>query len=433
LLDKREVPRDLIEVIKNGECVAFVGAGFVAPVMPDWDGLLRTIAKKSPGVEAIVERLLEAAKESNRGMFDREAAAQILQDNLKGDFVPAIEAILDNHDQGNQELMERRKELLHAIPFQTVLTTNFDSTLPGETGTPRLYRAALREKRNRWFDVVDWDSSKGAHSTPVIQLHGRASAGPQTQDESVVFSRSGYRKLLFENPGYSNFLRAIIATRTILFMGFSFSDAYLNLIRSEVLSLLNPARNTPIAYAILDNLSDDEATFLRNHEGIEPLAYNASGADHRGFDEWLTAIHDQTSPEQIIRDLVKGKRILWVDPNKDNNLFGIRTLEVIGRSDGNISFHATPEDALADLRGHRADLIISHWGFREEAEGGPRGIELLRALRREGVEAPVIFFASLDDTYVNENRARALALGAFEYTHKWPALFGAIEQVFAEI
>ena len=37
-------PADLIEKIRKGQCVAFVGSGFSAPVVGTWDALLRDLA-----------------------------------------------------------------------------------------------------------------------------------------------------------------------------------------------------------------------------------------------------------------------------------------------------------------------------------------------------------------------------------------------------
>lgn len=57
---------------------------------------------------------------------------------------------------------------------------------------------------------------------------------------------------LYAEPGYLNVLRSLFLTKTILFLGFSFTDEYLNELRSEVLSYLTHGASTPtLPYAVL--------------------------------------------------------------------------------------------------------------------------------------------------------------------------------------
>ncbi|SVE04273.1 uncharacterized protein METZ01_LOCUS457127, partial [marine metagenome] len=42
-----EIPDHLIREIRQGKCVAFVGAGFSAPAVPDWDTLLPRISQST--------------------------------------------------------------------------------------------------------------------------------------------------------------------------------------------------------------------------------------------------------------------------------------------------------------------------------------------------------------------------------------------------
>ena len=68
---------------------------------------------------------------------------------------------------------------------------------------------------------------------PLSRIHGNLN-----NSQSVVLSREGYR-LLFACPNYMTFIRSCFATRTILFVGFSFSDANINELRSEARALVH--------------------------------------------------------------------------------------------------------------------------------------------------------------------------------------------------
>jgi hypothetical protein len=70
---------------------------------------------------------------------------------------------------------------------------------------------------------------------PILKVHGCV-----TDPSSIVLSQSGYKKLLHETASYKTFLTSLMATSTILYLGFSFGDEYLNEFRSEVLSMLRP-------------------------------------------------------------------------------------------------------------------------------------------------------------------------------------------------
>ena len=149
--------------------------------------------------------------------------------------------------------------------------------------------------------MFSWDT--GERVSEVIKLHGDIDSIDE-ESPGVVLTRTDYRKLLFEDSRYSNFLKAMLATRTVLFLGFSFSDGYLNLLRSEVLALLKQVADEPLAYAVLDNVDEEEADFLAEHEGIHALVYTSENGDHSGFDNYLREIHEQASPTRIIGRLL---------------------------------------------------------------------------------------------------------------------------------
>jgi hypothetical protein len=159
----RNIPDHLINEILVGNCVAFIGAGFSAPAVPNWDALLSGIAadsKVSAKAEERVQKLLKPHdRMSSRGTFDREAAAQILQDELgKEDFGSVVERVVRQGDtETGREVVEDRIRLLLEIPFQSILTTNFDHFLAGQIGNDEVYRDILRKTRDPWFNIFSWD------------------------------------------------------------------------------------------------------------------------------------------------------------------------------------------------------------------------------------------------------------------------------------
>ena len=435
----RKIPTHLINEILEGNCVAFVGAGFSAPAVPNWDDLLFGIAADSTVsacTEERVKKLLKHDRLSSRGTFDREAAAQILQDELgKERFQLVLKQVVTTTPNADTEKVKCRTDLLLQIPFQSILTTNFDHLLVGQIGSDDVYRDILRKTRNPWFNIFTWDK-QDVRRADIVKLHGQIREEGQSDRSDVVLTRAQYRELLFEGSRYSNFLRGILSTRTVLFLGFSFSDAYLNLLRSEILAMLkhDPAKK-PLAYAVLDDVGDEERNFLLTHEGIEVLGYETEGVSHSGFDEYLKAIHAKTAPAKILGNLLNRKKLLWLDPNPDNNRYGKKVINESVDMNCEIVELSDPLVALDHLKDGSFDLVITHWGgLAKDASGKlrPTAVQLLDGIRKRDIEAPVIIFASPDPDHAQKNRSKALSLGAFEYTWYFEDLFGAIQRIFKE-
>ncbi|MBN2493010.1 MAG: SIR2 family protein [Deltaproteobacteria bacterium] len=428
-----EVPEHLASEILSGRCVAFVGAGFSASAVPTWRELLARIGeelgKEDPGAWARIRDALPAPGARSPSAFDLEVFGQLLQDAFPRDgaaFERAVKTVLDAKQ--TDETLDRRKRLLCEIPFESVLTTNLDQHLAGDAPEPRAYSEALRGHLS-WYERSDWLSDRRLRRT-TIKLHGDANGRPD--ENPVVLTRSEYRKRLYRDARYSNFLRAVFATRTILFLGVSFTDAYLNEIRSEILALLEdpedpgPGPVHPRAYAVLPELSQAKQAYFRRHEGIQVLAFPIPNpGDFSGFDGWLEAIHGRTSPQARLAGLLRGKRIAWLDPHERNNEYGMQLLE---RAGAEVESLAGPGD-LDPARHAGLDLLISHFGYHRQREAA--ALRLLAELQTWEDRPPVIVFASGYEA--DENRRAVLRRGAYEYTSEWPGLFKLIEQLFEKI
>ena len=282
---------------------------------------------------------------------------------------------------------------------------------------------------------------------PVVQLHGTL------RDEgSLVFTRAQYRRRLYANPAYLTVLRALLATSTVLFLGYSLRDAYLNELRAELVEAFQGGERRgageaerPLAWAVLEDVSEVARAYYEKHEGLGVLPYRTGngGRDHGGFDAILARIYSQTNPIHRLGRLLKGRRLMWFDPSPSFTELGRRLLtaaveDVEGRSAG-LSEHLVTITQRAEAVKRLADdpslsLVITHWGYGMGPEGRANGEELLRAAAGhralgKGV-APIVVFAGAD--HEAENRQRALQLGAVEFTSQWQMLMTVIDRVLAE-
>lgn len=419
----------LIREIQAGRCVAFVGAGFSAPVCRRWGELLEAVAGEvgDAGVGEEVRALVKRGAGN-----DLEVAAQILEDAFAGAATSRLLEVVRTHtpkktitpEEAAQ--MKRRRDLLLDIPFASILTTNFDDVLPGSVLDGETYGSLMRDVDQRWLESKFWmRRNEPARQTAVLKLHGDLRG-----DKGITLSRRGYRTRLYAEPGYLNVLRTVFLTKTILFIGFSFNDAYLNELRSEALAYLGKESATPtLAFALLPDAQLATQAHYARHEGIHVFSYSSNGGgDHTFVDDFLEKVHEKTNPTRVIGPRLKGKHILWVDRNPQHNVRGHAFLESAAHGLCKSDLVLTPEEALERLQAPDAkyDLVITRWGHHHKRDAD--AVVLLKAMRREGVEVPSVVFASGD--FGDENRERALRLGALEYTSHWETLFEVIDRRF---
>jgi hypothetical protein len=434
----------LADAIIAGDCVGFLGAGFSAVALPSWDQLIAGIAEQ-PEVKAALEEKgkLELVRYLRAGgglTSDRyPQAAQVLFDALGEErFGEALNAAIDRDiSTEDREVLDRRVSLLSGIPFRAVLTTNFDRFPGGAPRGPRRYAEVLRPHAatgRQWWSQRHREAGAGPTR---IALHGSI---PAPDGPNPVLTRRQYRSLLYETPGYLSFLRAAFATTTVLFLGSSLSDEYLNEVRSEVLALVG--HDPVIAYAVIHaaKVSPGEAEYLRDHEGLQVLRYGdpETPGDHRGFDALLAALHQATNFYERVGRKLAGMRILWFDANPANS-WGSRdvalTIQELEARAGAPVFVRTDdfETTLDALRtpDHGIDLVITYWGYIRSEEYDAWGLRLLRQMRSEGIEVPVIVYAH--PRYVDENRPYALRAGATDYIGTVDDLYRRIHDLCAAL
>jgi hypothetical protein len=421
------IPQHLIDQIVAGRCVAFVGAGFAAPAVPAWKMLLRGLATRAvldDDTQAWLDSLIE-----HGGSRDLEAAAQILHSAMGDAFDPALAEVLA--EDGRPDAIAVRRRLLAGIPFDAILTTNFDPFLVGDVPGPEAYQRILRDPPHRWWEPRFWtDDAPGA---PVVKLHGEV--GPK--GDAVVFTQRDYRDRLYSSPAYMTFLRSLFATNTILFLGVSFTDAYLNELRSEVLAMLDQREeDPPVAYAVLADVTANQARYLHSHEGLGAISFDtAGGTDFGGFDRILREIHRATNPRSQLGAALCGRTVLWVDSSSEDVAFGRAVLEDAAADAGgrtrmlhvrDVGAAVAALTSASSASSEPVDLVIADWA--PGAGGVPVAEELIGVMRRDGLHAPVVVLSQ--EPVGAEERARALRLGATEVAQGWGELFRELHRIY---
>jgi hypothetical protein len=462
----------LLEDIRAGTCIAFVGAGFSAAAgLPSWPDLVRAVARALPKAERAVHRAtidqLVGAEQQGAYAQQRELemAAQLLFDAVGEERCRALLRDALRRER-LPELMQQRLKHLLGIPFRAIVTTNFDPLLPGVPPDAMAYRRLLRGVNpGPWRESIVRAAlgiaadpalpSLDAPDRPVVQLHGSL-----VYDGSLVFTRSQYRRRLYASPAYLTALKALLATSTVLFLGYSMRDAYLNELRAELIEAFQTSEaaqrdpagadpalallRRPLAWAVLEDVSDVARACYERHEGLGVIAYRTDAkGGHGGFDAILERIYGETNPVHRLGQLLRDRRLLWVDPAPGQDALGRRLLEAAvsevqgtpGGVQDRLVTVTTCAEAIARLgQPPGFDLVVSNWRPEVGTGDGANDEALLQAvaaLRARGVSMPPVLVHAGAETNP-QRRCRALQLGAIGYTCDWTRLMAAIESVLAE-
>ena len=250
------------------------------------------------------------------------ACAQMIKSHMNAPFLweQAVQGALA--EIAEHAALHERIASLKQIPFKAIITTNFDPSFEGDLLEPAFYSRLLREGSVWIKDGADSPAS------PVYKIHGDANGDPAVNP--LVFAVEDYRQRVHGEKPYANFLRSVFATHTVLFLGVSFTDEYLNELRSEVVSF-SWGRKEPWAYAVISDRPDLIRDHSLGHDGLEILHYDSKRlTDFSGFDRWLEAIRQATSVparlQQLLAQTADQSKVIWIDSNPNNNDIGIRAL-----------------------------------------------------------------------------------------------------------
>jgi hypothetical protein len=182
-----------------------------------------------------------------------------------------------------------------------------------------------------------------------------------------------------------------MAQYTILYIGFSFTDHYLNDLRSSVIKMLressDPTNLTPLAYAISYEKCEEDRNFILKHEGVHFLNYEGN---HRGFDEILKSIYMQTSPTIIFGRTLSKKRLIWNDPFNRAHWIYLRAfinkcVRKATRTECSVTFCDTAVEAVELVKNNEGnlpyDLIITQYG-----DNSGEALTILKEMKRMQVQ-----------------------------------------------
>lgn len=291
---------ELINAIKNNETILFVGAGLSQTKCPSWQGLisrLEDLAKRVDSSFNIDEPL-------------REKSTLLYVDKIK-EFIKTKEGDLAKYYNElrcifAQEECEEKHRKLFKIPFLGFITTNYDMILDKALRESEQYKGSLihwftLEKDAAHTDVSDFFLSLNnslKKEKKIAHIHGT-----YDRPNNIILSYDDYLTSYgdvgkrFAPTLHYKFLWAILATRRVVFIGFSMSDEYINLMLNTVCKDLwrwNSESHFLITDINYNNKSSQyqNATRFSSEFAIKTIFYENNDGSHKGLEYYIDEIVD---------------------------------------------------------------------------------------------------------------------------------------------
>jgi hypothetical protein len=272
--------------------VAFIGAGFTAPIkMPTWKMLLTDlIAKVEQGNGAPPQFLqaIEYAKDCiNKDQLVRAASVissaagqnrKEIEPYLKSAFSSAKYTGLEA-GAAMRKQMEARLDALASLPWAGIVTSNYDTIV-----TDHFRNAGIGADNICYGPEGNLGSILKSIRRPfLVHLHGSVAAG------KMVLTESDYGDAYLSGSQTPSFLRALFLKYTVVFIGSEVEDRFIELRRE--LDLIFPGRIAalPSEYVLLADSNRGRGEYLAATGAFKVFYYSNRANQHEGF---LPALKD---------------------------------------------------------------------------------------------------------------------------------------------
>lgn len=298
LTENSQYRRELLDLIASQEAIAFVGAGPSMRVgYPSWNGLVEQLEVLA---QECGEFIPPPGMRSQRLAYVDVIRAHIRsREQNENKYFNSLGRIFERHPQTHDRI---HKDILR-LPFKAYVTTNYDpcfehahaEAFPGKIVTPVLIDADNAHMISSFLQRLDDPGEK-----PVAHLHGH-----YTQTRSIVLSEVDYDRSYNGNSVsiegtasvrewtlHRKLLWALLATRRLVFIGFSMSDEYFNRMLEMVAGDLWNWKQS-IHYALVPLIpSATEQTKrwaqeLWRRYGVRVVFYEDFDATHVGLDRFV--------------------------------------------------------------------------------------------------------------------------------------------------
>jgi hypothetical protein len=253
---------------ENNKLAIFVGAGVSkSSNLPDWNELITDIKKE-----------LKIGKNENdylkiSQLFYLSCGEVVYYQRLKEYFPDTVEPT-------------NIQKLIFELKPANIITTNWDILLE-KTANDNGYI----------YDVIskDEDLVQSKLQQHIIKMHG------DFKDNNIVFKEDDYINYKENFPLIENYIKSILSTHTILFLGYSYNDINLKQITKWI---QNNSKSMPPMFLTVNKKDENQSKYLENF-GIKTLVLE----DEKDFDfdsrtnKLATFLHNLNTPDENLFDI----------------------------------------------------------------------------------------------------------------------------------
>ncbi|WP_231959282.1 SIR2 family protein [Paraoerskovia marina] len=262
--------------MEQGNAVIFVGAGLSQGAgLPGWEELLETPSRESE-IPSESDLPLKAEYIITEGTYHRER----LEQHILAEIATTSPRPTSTHSS------------LSLLPVNQFWTTNYDTLL--EESIPDA-------------TVVEVDSRiqvLGSVNRSIVKMHGSIGTddGRHKWESPPVITRSDYENYERDWPRTASLLRATYLSKTFLFLGFSFTDANIEILLSLSRRLSSDAGTRHLTVIRRPSAKDSDARRLHNLKvrdlelsGVRVLEID----DHAEIEPLLERLIRRTRPTRL--------------------------------------------------------------------------------------------------------------------------------------
>ena len=311
--ENEERKRELIDLVASGEALLIVGAGSSARVgYVTWKGLLKEL-------EDLANECGAGLNQERKG--DDLAYAEDIKSHIYNEMgdLGRYYAFLDELFKPKSPAYDEFHRMLVDLPFRGILTTNYDTVLE-EALFGKKIEAERDGRQIRPIDVMPLvigpDTPRLIHefllarsndphiSQRIAHLHGI-----YRYQDSIILSASDYVRnygLRVKQTGevqgnegrwtfHRKLLWAVLATRRVVFVGFSMEDPYFNKML-EIVSTDLWGWDKSIHFAVMGISTEDsknKAKRLKSNYGVETVFYEVLEDSHQQLEDLFKEIAEQ--------------------------------------------------------------------------------------------------------------------------------------------
>lgn len=275
-----DISPELIKAIQGSDLVPLVGAGVsrqTNPPFPTWSELLALMMKF-----ALDKRYITPTEEMELRQLPNEDVL-LVAEKLRSSLIANSE--YDNFMRRTFDPLSVRPAEIHPALFdlnaQIILTTNYDKML--EDACASKYRQMPTVYTYNESELV-LPSLLYSDRPIIFKIHGDVG-----KRDTLVFSEMDYRTLIYDKAGYRQVLSSLFTTRTVLMLGFSFSDPELQRMFEMLAHVLKYQGPFHYIYLPEHEINDTKARLWKSIYRVEVIRFKMSdGSELLTFINYLS-------------------------------------------------------------------------------------------------------------------------------------------------